>query len=303
MNWKTFSGVVTSKIGREIFIAQKNSPALLFGAGVVGIVATAVLASRATLKLEPVLDETQKNVEIAKNLCEDESHPEYGVQDCQRDLVVLYIRAAVKIAKLYSPAIISGAAAIGFLAGSNRILTRRNAALTAAYATLDKAFRQYRTRVIEEYGPEKDFELRHGIVTEQITTTGEDGKKSKEVVKRIGDPNSISVYARFFDETSRSWNRNPNYNLVFLKSQQNYLNDLLRARGHVFLNEAYDALGLERTSAGAVVGWMLSSDGEGDNFIDFGMYADRPAVRDFINGNEPSILLDFNVDGMIWDKI
>jgi hypothetical protein len=86
---------------------------------------------------------------------------------------------------------------------------------------------------------------------------------------------------------------------MFLQCQQNYFNQQLKARGHVFLNEIYDAIGLERSKAGTIVGWV--TDGNGDGYIDFGMFED--ASRRFINGIEPSILLDFNVDGVIYDLI
>jgi hypothetical protein len=52
-----------------------------------------------------------------------------------------------------------------------------------------------------------------------------------------------------------------------------------------------------------MVGWI--DGGDGDGYVDFGIY-DIAAVnnrREFINGYEPSIILDFNVDGVIWDKI
>ena len=116
------------------------------------------------------------------------------------------------------------------------------------------------------------------------------------------DPSKKSVYARFFDEYSPQWTAYPEQNLVFLKHTESMMNDMLLAKKHVFLNEVYDALGIERTSAGAVVGWVLN--GDGDNFISFGMYDfDSERGRAFINGNEHSILLDFNVDGVIFDKI
>jgi hypothetical protein len=124
----------------------------------------------------------------------------------------------------------------------------------------------------------------------------------KEYVKRVG-PDGASIYARFFDPTSTSWSKEPEYNLIFVQCQQNYANDLLRARGHVFLNEVYDMLGIPRSQAGAVVGWILSQDRTTDNYIDFGVFDDEKNARDFVNGYEGSILLDFNVDGVIFDKI
>jgi hypothetical protein len=71
----------------------------------------------------------------------------------------------------------------------------------------------------------------------------------------------------------------------------------------VFLNEVYRAIGADHTQAGSVVGWILSDTG--DNYIDFGVFngQDGDRIRDFVNGREGAVLLDFNVDGLIWDKI
>jgi hypothetical protein len=134
--------------------------------------------------------------------------------------------------------------------------------------------------------------------------TDENGKKikSKKTIE-VTDPNGVSQYARFFDESCVQWSKTPEYNLTFLNCQQNYANDLLHSRGHVFLNEVYDMLGIPRSQAGAVVGWVLGKDND-VGYIDFGIYdGNRMRARDFVNGYERSILLDFNVDGVIYDLI
>jgi hypothetical protein len=195
------------------------------------------------------------------------------------------------------PAVAVGVVSIGCLTGSHYILTQRNVGLTAAYAAIEKSYAEYRKRVTEEVGVEREVELRQGVDIRETVKKSKDGK-SVEISK---SPVGHSVYARFFDEYSKSWNKDPEYNSVFLNCQQNYANDLLRTRGHLFLNEVYDMLGIERSKAGAVVGWVISDDG--DNFVDFGMYQDNERVRSFVNGRESSILLDFNVDGVIYDKI
>ena len=180
-------------------------------------------------------------------------------------------------------------------------MSGRNAALIAAYKAVEQSFSTYRGRVREEFGEERDRDLSRGVVYEQVDLENAEGKKSRQIVASV-DPNKISEYARFFDETCTEWERNAEYNLMFLKARQTYANDMLRARGHVFLNEVYDMLGIPRTKAGAVVGWVISKDG--DNFVDFGIYnPDNPRAADFVNGYEKSILLDFNVDGVIYDKI
>lgn len=283
---------VTRAIARNQLLLQKNSPKILFGAGVVGVVGSTVLACRATLKMDEVLNEAQAKIDLAHNL----DHPDYSDMDRRKDIQVVRVQTAVKIVRLYGPAIVVGGLSIACLAKSHQILSTRNAGLAAAYAALEKGFDEYRARVVAKYGEDEDRDLRYG--TREIET---EVKGKKKTVTRVG-PGDPSIYARFFDVSSPSWNKDPEYNLIFLKCQQNYANDLLHARGHVFLNEVYDMLGIPRSKAGAVVGWLL---GAGDDFINFGVFDDvkNTRVRDFVNGFEGSILLDFNVDGVVYDRI
>lgn len=288
--------VMSRAVASKGLLLQKTSPHFLFGAGVVGVVGTTVLACRATLKMSDVLEEAQGNLHTAKEL----DHPDYSEKDRKRDISLIYFQSGVQVFKLYLPAIVVGGVSIAALTQSHRILSSRNAALTAAYTALDKGFTQYRARVVDKYGEEEDRNLRYGTREEQITDP-ETGKK--KTVTRVATDCEPSVYARFFDPYSTSWSKEPEYNLIFLRCQQNYANDLLRARGHVFLNEVYDMLGIARSKAGAVVGWVLSKNGETDNFINFGIFDGDDKTRDFVNGREGAILLDFNVDGVIYDKI
>jgi hypothetical protein len=283
-------------VARNTLLAKKNSPGVLLGAGIVGMVGSTVLACRATLKMDSVLDETASKLDRAKSL----EHPEYSERDRQKDISLIYIQTGVKVAKLYAPAILVGGVSIAALTSSHNILSRRNVALTAAYGALERGFNEYRARVVDKYGFEEDQAFRYGTREVEIEDS-ETGKKRTVTRVALHDP---SIYARFFDECSSSWQKEPEYNLFFLKSQQNYANDLLRARGHVFLNEVYDMVGVPRSKAGAVVGWLLSRNGETDNFINFGVFDGRTEqARDFVNGFEGAILLDFNVDGVIYDKI
>lgn len=295
MNLKTIRDVVTSKVGRQLLTARKHSPALLFAAGIVGVTATVVLACKATLKLEEVLEEAQDDLERAREL----QSPKYTEEDRQKDIVLVYVRTGAKIVKMYGPAFVLGALSIASLTGSHIILNRRYLGVTAAYAGLDRAFRQYRERVIGEFGREKDDDFRYGSREMDIVEETKEGAVVK-TVKRAGLVHA-SPYAKFFDEGSSCWSPQPGYNLFFLKTSMGIANDQLQARGHLFLNEVYDMLGLPRTSAGAQVGWIT---GNGDDYVDFGIFDDtKTGVRDFVNGWNKAVLLDFNVDGIIYDKI
>ena len=288
-------------------VVEKHSPEILAGVGVVGVVASTVMACKATMKLNDILEESK---ETRDKIREVEANPRYEEQysheDAKKDLVINYTQTAMKVAKLYAPAVILGSASLGCLLASNDILRKRNAALSAAYMTVDKSFKEYRQRVVDRFGEEVEKEIRYNIKAEEVTSTvvAEDGSETTvtETVKTM-DPNLYSDYAKFFDEASPYWQKDPEYNFMFLKSQQQYANDLLKARGRLFLNEVYEMLGIEKTKAGQIVGWVYNPENPiGDNFVDFGIFdMSKERVRAFVNGYEPNILLDFNVDGNIWD--
>lgn len=283
---------ITQSANRNAFLIKKHSPTILFGVGVVGMVGSTVLACRATLKLEDALNETKTKFDLVATF-EKEN---YSEEDRAHDRAILYIRGAVTVGKLYAPAVGVGVLSVAALTQSHRVLSQRNAALAAAYAAIDAGFQEYRARVIERYGADEDRSLRYG--GEDVLVTNEDGE---EIVSSRTTLDGPSIYARFFDPSSSSWSSEPEYNRIFLQCQQNYANDMLHARGHLFLNEVYDLLGLDRSKAGAVVGWTLKKNG--DNYVDFGIFDTENGVIDFVNGREHSILLDFNVDGIIYNDI
>lgn len=303
---------LTRKFYRVGFKFKKHSPEILVGAGVVGVVASAVMACKATTKLDDVLAETKDTVDKIHDVTE---HPEkipegkeYTVEDSKKDLTIVYTQAGVKLVKLYGPAVVLGTVSIAAIIGGHHILRKRNIALAAAYTAVDKGFKEYRGRVLERFGEEVDRELRYNIKAKEIEKTVTDANGKETVVKEtvdVADPNLTSDYARFFDDGCTGWTKDPEFNLMFLKDQQRYADDLLKSKGHLFLNEVYDMLGIPRTQAGQVVGWIYDEKNPiGDNFIDFGIYdiADE-RKRSFVNGYERTILLDFNVDGNILEMI
>lgn len=285
-------------VGRQILVAQKNSPRLLFAAGLVGVVGGTVLACKATLKLGDTLDEIREDIEAVKAFRVSDPVIQADlapVDHYNRDMAYVYAKGGVSIVRLYGPAVIVGGLSIAALTTSHVTLSRRNAALTAAYTAVSKAYDEYRERVRRIVGDERELEIYHAAELEDF----KDPDTGKKIQELVSDPTKFSPYAKFFDESNVNWEKNPEENRLFIQLQQDYLNHLLRARGHVFLNEVYDALGIDRSQEGQVVGWVISD--EGDNYIDFGMFQARNAR--FVNGYERSILLDFNVDGVIYDKI
>lgn len=321
MDLKAIRNRASSKAGRQILIARKHSPTVLFGVGVAGVIATAVLASRATLKMDEVLREAEdmrSKIEAAKAFSDNTEAGQkiygkdfvsgeiYTEQDEINDAKLLKIKTALKIAKLYAPAAVCGVLTIASLTGSHVIISRRNVGLTAAYAALDKGFREYRSRVVNELGVDKDQEFRYGVIEKQIAVDTDSGTDVKTV--RVLDLDSMnksgSMYSRFFDElNSENYDRRPGYNQLFLSAQEKYANNLLNARGYLFLNEVLSMLGMKQCPEGQIVGWLKGSE-TGDGYVDFGIFNNNSYMgMQFVTGNEKSVLLDFNVDGPMYDKI
>ena len=297
---KSVNGV-TSKAVMKL---KKHSPEILVVAGITGTVVSAVLACKATTKVAEILDETKGTLDTIHEGMETGAinGQEYTNEDGKKDTVVVYAQTGMKLAKLYGPAIILGTLSITSILASNNILRKRNVALGAAYAAIDKSFKEYRGRVIERFGEQVDTELKYGIKAkkfEEIEVDPETGKEKK--VKKtvmVADPNLQSDYAVYFDSKSRNYETNPDYNRMFLKAQQAFANDKLQTRGHLFLNEVLDDLDLPRTPAGQIVGW--TKDGP-DGYVNFRIVEVERETED--GRHEPALLLDFNVEGNIWEKM
>ena len=302
-------------IGKTKINVKKHSPEILIVAGIAGIITSAVMACKATTKLTAITEQSKKDIEAIKEAAE---HPEklnlpegqtYTDKDKQKDLTIVYAQTGLKIVKLYAPSVILGTLSIACVVSSNGILRKRNAALAAAYTAVDGSFKKYRKNVVERFGEDLDKELKYNIKAKEIEekTTDENGKeKTEKKTVRVADkPSDYSEYARFFECGCDNWQKDAEHNLWYLRQQQNYANEKLRINGYLFLNEVYDMLGIPRTKAGQIVGWYYDpKDSKRDNFVSFGIYdAHKESNRDFVNGYEPTILLDFNVDGPIYDLI
>ena len=310
MKVKEIINSVSYNAHRIGFKIKKASPEIMVVAGVVGVVTSTVMACKATTKVNDILEETRKQVDDVHNVLDSDviTEEEYNNDDAKKDLAIIYTQTGVKLIKLYAPSVIVGALSITGILASHKILKKRNVALTAAYATIDRSFKEYRGRVVERFGKELDRELRYNIKSQEIEEKTVDKDGNETVEKKtisVVDPNMYSDYARIFDNGSMGWTKDPEYNLMFLKLQQNQANDRLRAQGYLFLNDVYDMLGIPRTKAGQIVGWIYDKDNPvGDNFVDFGIYdIYNEKACDFVNGRERSIVLDFNVDGNILDMI
>lgn len=310
-NWLSKVSTSAAKFaGKAEFTIKKNSPEILLGAGIVGFVGTIVLACRATCRADEVLEFHRrkiKDINDAKEIADADPEGEmsYDIEIYRQDKAIRYLKTTGSLAKLYAPTIAVGTLSLACILTSRNIMQKRYLGVVAAYNGLSAAFEEYRKRVRDEYGEGLDKHFRYGTTYDELPVYDENGKKTKEKeqVEKTETgmviPNDDSC--RFFDSSNPNWDKNPTFSMMWLRGQQNILNDILHTRGHVFLNEVYDALGFPHTPQGAVLGWI---DGEGDNCIDFGLYdPNKESVRRFVNGVDNVIMLEFNHDGVIWDKI
>ena len=306
---------VTRSLHKVGFKLKKHSPEILIAVGVVGTVASAVMACKATLKVKDIVDESKELINDIHEGVEQEKHTSdgelYTQELANRDLTIVYAQTGWKFIKLYGPAVALGAASIGCMLAANNILRKRNVALAAALTAVDTSFKEYRGRLIERFGENGkalDRELRYNIKAKEIEETVVDADGNETVVTKtveVGDPNAYSIYSVVFCEGNMGWTRNAELNKVFLIQQQNHANDKLKRKGYLTLNEVYEMLGIRTTAIGQVAGWVYTEDGSiGDNYVDFGifdMYNEKAC--DFVNGIEKSIILDFNCLGNILDYI
>lgn len=286
---------VTRILSRGAVIVGKRSPEILLTSGIVTGVVAAVMGAKATLKLEEEVDTLQEDRENVEKLVEAGGYDDKP-KELARDKAYIYTKSFMQVAKIYAPAVGLGVLSISCILAAHGIMRKRNAALVAAYTTLDKAFREYRQRVVEVFGEDAELALERGAKVDREKESDDETPDTHSVTS------PINPYVRYFDEYNMNWTKNAAVNKTYLISAQNYFNDRLRATGHVFLNEVLDHLGFKHSQVGALVGWVWK--GEGDSYIDFRI--DDPASeasRAFMNEEERSIRLDFNVDGVIYDLI
>lgn len=297
------------------FKFKKHSPEILVVTGVIGTVASAVLACKATTKATIVMDETKKKAAYINEGVEkgevlgvlengEEGIIPYSAEDGKNDLKIVYAQTGLQMVKLYAPSIILGALSITSILAGHNILRKRYAASAVAYAMLDQSFKDYRKRVVDRFGAELDRELKYNIKKEEVeeVVTNEDGTET--IVKTTVDTADFNKYSEFaiiFDETCKGWTRNAESNKFFLLQVQNWANEQLKRKGFLFLNDVYEMIGTMKTEAGFVVGWLYDKNSDKyDNQVDFFLFdIHDKQKRRFINGHEKSVIVDFNVDGNI----
>jgi hypothetical protein len=273
------------------FYLRRNAPTILTTAGVIGFVATTAVTVRSTVKAIEHMPNIKKRVEEARA-------SEGSEKEKSQELAKVYAASTIVLAKDFAPTLVLGTSSILLVAAGHRMMLRRQASLAVLYAALDSSYRAYRKRVADKIGVEDERDLYHRPTMRALDEV--DGLMAEEGSAPVYDMSDVqaSPYSRFFDESNPNFRKTPEYNKFFLKNQETWANERLRAYGYLFLNEVYQALGMERSQSGQVVGWRL--DGNGDGFVSFGIENIWDENnRAFVNGIEPVVLLDFNVDGPI----
>lgn len=300
---------VPAGIKKQAIKIGKHSPDILVVIGSAMVVGSAINACRQTLKATDILAQANDDLDKIEKATEVANAEDYTEKDAKNDRLKVYSKTAVGLTRVYGPSILVGATGLGLILGAHSILKNRNAALTVAYSNMLAAYNAYRKKVVEAIGEEKEFQLRSGYSKEAVSYLDEnDEEKNLKSAKVIHDDGSThSIYARIFDEASPQWSKDPATNLRTLRAQQNFANDKLRSDGILFLNDVYKALGFPRTPEGQIVGWVWDpSNSDIDSYVDFGVYDKlfrSSEKRDFLNGHEPCIWLDFNVDGIVYDLL
>lgn len=310
-------------LGKASIKIKKHSPEILVAAGVIGTVTSTVIACKATTKVNDILENSKEEIEKVHAVANGELPltASYTEEDSKKDLTIIYIQTGIKLAKLYAPVAILEALSVISILAANNIMRKRNIALAAAYASVSEGFKAYRKRVVDRFGNKVDRELRYNVETREVeqTITDEDG--NEKTVKKTVDiitKDDVPDYARAFKEylvdrkgvsyRNPNWDPNNDYNLSFIQGCQSCLNDLLRAKKYVFLNEAYKLLGFAETPEGQIAGWIFDEDNpNGDNYIDFGIDYNNPMYLSALDEDgvesQNSIVIDFNVDGYILERI
>lgn len=312
----------TQMLAKGKFKLKKASPTIMIVGAAIGGVTAAVLACKATLKAEEIIAEHNAQVEtihatkaqVDSGEMQLKDGETYTADDMKKDITATYVHTAVWLAKVYAPAVTLGGISLACMFGSHHIMSKRNASLTAAYIAIDKAFNEYKGRVTERFGDRVQHELEHNIKAVEVESTAKNEDGTEEVIREYADVarEANDPYSMIFDESCSLWEKDSMLNAMTIRNVENAANRKLRTNGHLFLNEVIDMLdpygkGCHRTAVGQVAGWIYDpKDETKQNCVSLGTHCYVPgneALNDFINGDERSVMLHFNCDGPIIDKI
>lgn len=293
---------ITSLALRATRVISAHAPEILMAVGAVSVTAGAVTVATQTTKLEDALGDIRE--------AQEEHKAKYGLMDpkeYKKELISIKLAAAKKVAKIYAGPVLLIAGGMTCFFSAFGIMKRRQGVLVASLAAANKAFEEYRARVIEDQGEDKDKEYLYGLKKTKVTKeiTDENGKKKKVTEDVfVSDAPIISRYAiKFTPEFASEASDDINYNIALLKSMQTSWNALFPSRKKVFLNEIYHELGVDETLESRLVGWDYNADEHGDGKIHFILIQTVVYDKNDPMGYHKELIVDFNVDGDIAHKL
>lgn len=299
--------------GSGLFL-KAHAPEIMVGGGVAGFVVTVISACKATGKAHEIL-EAKEEALTANDRCYQEKTLNAG--EYEENAKIINRNAKWALIKAYTPTATGLAVSVILVLGGYRMINGRLVKTAAAYKILEDGFGRYRENVRDEFGEETDWRMLNSIRPERLEAAEKEREANREAEadrkrkKRNREKRRTAhqeVYSKFFDQYSDRWRRSwtPEQVWEYLRQKQREANDMLSIRKHIFLNEVYDLLGLDRTEEGAVVGWILTKNNP-DSHVDFGLDSmPDEARRKFLSAerNEDiKIWLHFNPDGLIYNLI
>lgn len=296
MNLSAIMPIVTKTTAKVGFQLSKHAPELLTYGGLATMIAGTGLTAKKSLRyLEIVSEPTLEDLVFIDQVKEDSDNGKtvdnYDDKMVRRDKFVVYSRLLVRTVKYYAVPIALTAVGTGMVISGHKMMVKRLAGALAAYGVLNEAYNNLKHKVMDSLDQETlDKVLESDIVLDEKTKLV-DGERSKFV-----DP-----YVFIFDPSNVNFSTK-SANEGFLRAQQRYFNDRLKARGFLFLNEVLESLGLPESRMGAIVGWM-ADDSVGDGYVSFGVSGAWNERIDSEGEYVSDYILDFNVDGPIIDRI
>lgn len=303
------AGKATVLASKVKFKAIDKAPELYFVAGVGFLIAMVPLTYKRSLKFQEVLkkhNQDLKDQEDAANIADTiDVKDEYPIADRKADRRSIYINTAVETVKTWTPVFICGSLSVLCFGKSFGILQGRYLAAASMAASLTKENRWLKSRIKEELGEEAYDKITGPKTEKQVDPeTGE----FKDVPANVDEDEYSDLrwgFQRFFDESNTNWSKSSEGNKFFLRGKEKWADKMLKERGFLFINEVYEMLEFpenEWSDAGQIYGWKYYKDPNeakfhhAANYVSFGLLKETTQHRAFINGSEPSILLEFNVD-------
>lgn len=310
-----FKENVTRFFGNAVFALKQHSPEILLVAGIGGAIVGTVMACRATLKVNDILDDAKQEIDEIHNreiVYVDDTNVTAVSTNTQQELTKAYVKTGWRLVKLYAGPVILMTASLASIVGSTDIYKQRSLNAASAFMAISESMKDMEKRIEEKYGPEEARALKYGIeektVQEEITDENGEIKTVEKVEKTINS--KYNPYVRIFKEGCKGWDSDPDMTLSYLKCTRETFSKLLRAHGHIMLNDVLAELGFPTTREGQSLGWYFDPKNpkyQGkrvEELISFGIEnVGDGGESNFASGKCPFLILEFDCDGDIVDKV